>query len=365
MKLFKAIFGGDPEGIEIEKADDFSVDYRLEGQFPYTSSAVFLTAYTKTKSEAVIPIAATFSWFRLVDGTEHPIVCSGGSYFFSALDVHSRVKVVIRATDSDSGGRCVIQFGPILLDPVHKFDLYDLASNSDGILIPVFAVKTKTFGRNNLLEKPNIYIFENYFKIVGTRRDGQSASIRYGFNNTFEMESCSNSDCCFTLRLNQSARLFEALGVPEESPLELQFESTESRDRAILCLKIFPAIHLIRNEVILSKILPLIPESKTGSYSELIEINKRLANEIMGVKKQREKDLDGFLNPQNNPIARSLQVKRRPADARVEVNLDDSVHTLVNVHQELYGDELRLDGGFGAAQDESFSRGEPGLYKSK
>lgn len=365
MKLFKAIFGGEPEGIEIDRTEDFSVDYRLDGQFPYTSSAVFLTAYTKSKSEAVIPIAASYRWFRLVEGREDPIDCTASSYFFSALDVHSQVKVVVRATDSESNGKCTILFGPILLDPAHKFDLYDLASNSDGILIPVLAVRTKSFGRNNLLDKPNIYIFENYFKIVGSRKDGQSVCIRYGFNNFLEMLPSNTSDCSFTLLVNSSARLFEALGISEESPLQLDFESTESRDRAILCLKIFPVIHLIRNEVILSKILPLIPESKTGSYSELIEINKRLVGELFSVRKQREKDLDNFLNPQNNPIANSLRVKRRINDAREEVNLDSSVHTLINMHQQLYGEELQLDEGFGTMQDKSISRGEANFRKSK
>ena len=286
MNALKKMFGKDDgdDCLQIQSPDNLHVEMNVAGILPYSSSSLFITCFAKRNGKKTdVPVAVKYRWFRLIGNFRYPLQNTSSTYFVTALDIFSRLLVEVESLESDIPGMATVTVGPILLDHRIKLDLYEIASKSDGIMIPLVTLETGKERKAAKLEKPHLYIFETYIKLVGQQKD-QIKSLRVNFRDSFEVIPCPRGP--HFLRLmppeGRTADFFDNLEADGDG-IDLEFESIYFRDRAILSIKVYSVIHTLRNELILQKILPLISNSRLDvdtKSSELIGLNDALMREL-------------------------------------------------------------------------------------
>ena len=170
MNVLKKMFGKDDadDCLQIHSPDNLQVEMNVAGVLPYSSSSLFITCFAKRNGKKTdVPVAVKYRWFRLIGNFKYPLQNTSSTYFVTALDIFSRLLVEVESMEADIPGTATVTVGPILLDHRIKLDLYEIASKSDGIMIPLVTLETSKERKAAKLEKPHLYIFETYIKLVG------------------------------------------------------------------------------------------------------------------------------------------------------------------------------------------------------
>lgn len=290
MNFFKKLFFDDePEGVTKVEGDSLSLTVRVEGQLPYTSSAVFITAFAKKRGESTgVAVSVKFAWYRIVNGSETLLQNTSNAYFFSAGDLFTQVKVVVTSLETPDQEPSEARFGPILLDPRIKADLYTIASHSEGLM---FNLRTLICpqGRLQRMENPCMYIFDSYFKVV-CQRNGRVHTLRVNLVDHFKIFAQSNLISGLRLEIRGDPKIADFLECMNTDTLDMEFESSFDRDKAIIAIRLFSCLHNIRNEVILSKILPLLSPDNEIESIKIADINAALQKEIHTIQKIRQEE---------------------------------------------------------------------------
>lgn len=290
MDALKRLFGKEDmygDSLHVEADDNIHVDIKAYGVLPYTSSSVFITCFPKKNGKVVQnPLAVKFAWSRQVGKYKYAFENNRGSYFLTATDMFSKLVVEITSLESDSPGSAKVTIGPVLLDPNLKMDLYDIASSSDGIRIPLMSCEPgrETDGRiSNNIQKPVLYLFETYFKIVAQSSTGLK-SVRANYRDGFDLMPTHRGANFLNLAIDdERIQEFFSTSYTDLKGIDMEFESTQFRDRALISVKIYSVIASLRNELILQKILPHISENRAefdSKAAELIGMNESLTKEL-------------------------------------------------------------------------------------
>lgn len=286
MQAIKKFLGKDDgsDCISIQCPSSLQVEVNVSGVLPYSSSSLFITCFAKFNGKKTdVPVAVKYKWYRMIGNTKYPLTHTSSTYFVTALDIFSKLLVEVESLEADLPGTATVTVGPILLDHRIKLDLYEIASKSDGIMLPLLKLEPGRDRHTRKIEKPHLYIFETYIKIVGQCKD-QLRSLRINFRDNFEFKPCPQGPTFLRLMPpeGKTADFFECQDA-EGDGIDLEFESIYFRDRAILSMKVYSVIQTLRNELILQKILPLITNSQLDvntKSAELIGINDALIREL-------------------------------------------------------------------------------------
>ncbi len=286
MQTLKKILGKDDgsDCISIQSSTNIHIEVNVSGVLPYSSSSLFITCFGKRNGKKTdVPVAVRYKWYRMIGTTKYPLTHTSSTYFVTALDIFSKLLVEVESLEADLPGTGAVTVGPILLDHRIKLDLYEIASKSDGIMIPLLKLEPGRDRHTKKIEKPHLYIFETYIKIVGQCRD-QLKTLRINFRDNYEFKPCPQGPNFLRLMPpeGKSADFFDCQEA-EGDGIDLEFESIYFRDRAILSMKVYSVIQTLRNELILQKILPMITNSRLDvdtKSAELIGINDALIREL-------------------------------------------------------------------------------------
>lgn len=292
MNFFKTLFFGDEqEGVVKDEGDTLSLDVKIEGQMPYTSSAAFITAYAKKSGEKTgIAVSASYTWYRVVDSTESRLDHTSNAYFFSSADLFAKLKVEVRSAEFPNQEPSIVHFGPIMLDPRIKTDLYGLASNSEGLMFNLGSLRCFQ-GRGPKLTNPTMYIFETYFKVV-CQKAGQVETLRIGLSEPFKLKVLSNLYSGIRIEMDEGSKLADFLEIYNATSIDMEFETGFERDKAIIAIRLFCSLHNVRNEVVLAKVLPLISPGNEIESLKIADINTALQREILNLHRLRNEEKD-------------------------------------------------------------------------
>lgn len=296
MNFFKKLFfSDDQEGVEKDEADSLSLDVKIEGQMPYTSSAAFITAYAKKSGERTgVVVSAQYTWYRVVDSIETKLDHTSNAYFFSSADLFAKIKVEVRPVESPNHDPSVVHFSTIMLDPRIKTDLYELASHSEGLMFALANLRSSQ-GKGPKLSNPTMYIFETYFKIV-CQKAGVLETLRIGLSEAFKLKVLSHLYSGVRIEIEEFSKMQNFLEIPNANSIDLEFETGFDRDRAIIAIRLFCSLHNVRNEVVLAKILPLISPDNEVDSLKIADINTALHREILSIHRLRGQEIDKISN---------------------------------------------------------------------
>ena len=276
---------------------DICLKYKIDGLLPYTSTGVFISAFSKRikcKDGGMAMIAVEYEWFRLVGGKEIKVINNSNSYFFSAFDVHSQVCVRAKCQeDGHDSSPCSITFGPIKLDPSLQMSLHDIVNSDDGYKINLSRVTPGPCTENNqLLNSPHIHFLENHFYIKGrSSSNNQDVTLKfvYSIGNSFLQESQGYRSVRLIVNEDTTHHPIRIFPLTTNT-LDIELESAKERDELIVAHSIFSIIKNLRNELILDKIIPLMGGIEDKGTSELMDLYTQTLRELVGVNKSRERD---------------------------------------------------------------------------
>ena len=145
---------------------DFYVETTIKGNLPYQTSKILIHIYENSSKKKKIEMNT--NWVRLKENKEFLIKGMKNQLFynFSSEDIGSIIKITISSENSHKKGKCLINVGPIKIDP-NVSSTVESILNTGGTKFPISLInknQNEFSAYNNQVNILNLNYVISFFK---------------------------------------------------------------------------------------------------------------------------------------------------------------------------------------------------------